>query len=84
MGPFCTRRCMGLWLGPRVGFGVHRKGWGSGGVKPQYDYEVVWQAHLDTGEGYRRLSRRLKIPESTMNFILRKMRPAEKDPRASR
>lgn len=64
---FCSTQCYGKWTGIHHGFGIypeHRKG-------RKWDYDIVWQEHLATGYGSRRLSRILKIPEPTISVILK-------------
>ncbi len=65
-GFFCSRRCMGKWSGAQYGFRVHQK-------NRKWDWGMVWQRHLETGYGARRLSRQLGIPESTISEILHRM-----------
>ncbi len=56
---FCCRKCFGIWAGEHHGF------------KRKWDYAVVWAAHLETGYGACRLSKKLNIPESSISEILR-------------
>lgn len=65
---FCSRKCLGIWLGENHGFGVYpyhirRKKW---------DYAMVYKAQDDTGFGCVRLSRFLNIPVGTIANILRR------------
>lgn len=67
---FCNHHCRGKWLGHNHGFRP-----GNRITKPRkWDYELVWQTHLDTGYGLSRLSRLLNIPRQSIGGILRKMR----------
>jgi predicted RNA-binding Zn-ribbon protein involved in translation (DUF1610 family) len=73
---FCNRKCFGAYSGKHYGWAVYPSS--GGGAKRKYDWNLVWEKHLETGYGSLRLSRVLKIPDSTITNILSKMRATGK------
>ncbi len=65
---FCNKTCFGKWAGKHCGFGAHPENIGY----RKWDYDMVWQKHIETGYGALRLSRLLNIPVSTLIYILEK------------
>lgn len=69
---FCSKYCRSQWAGNHYGFGIHKKH-GSGSPR-KWDWELVWNTHIETGFGCNRLSRLLNIPLGTISYILRMCR----------
>ena len=67
---FCSRHCMGMWAAQNYGFTAHPENRG----KRKYDYDMVWQKHLETGFGAIRLGRLLGMKTDTVNKILQAKR----------
>ena len=65
---FCGQICKGKWTGKHYGFGTHDR---------CYDYETIWQAHLETGRGASRLARALNMPIRSVSRILQVCRKNE-------
>jgi hypothetical protein len=59
---FCSRECFDRWHKQCKG-----KGW-------KYDWDLIWQKHLETGYGTGKLSELLQIPKSTISQVLRARR----------
>mgnify|MGYP001572798104 CR=1 FL=1 len=70
---FCNRKCFGKWAGINYGFKSHPKNI-RGGERCKWDWDMVWQKHLETGYGALRLSRMLNIPIGTISKILWRLR----------
>jgi len=68
---WCTKQCQDKWLGEHEGFGVHPEH-RVGHIIKKWDYDMVWQKHLETGYGALKLSRLLKIPMATIGVVLHK------------
>ena len=71
---FCNRKCYGKWFAKHYGFQAHPENACYRGNPRHHDYDIVWQKHIETGFGCRRLGRLLNIPEGTVSFILAKKR----------
>ena len=68
-GRFCSNECKGSHVGTSVGFGGTGRGnWTTGPKK--WDYGKVYTLQDERGWGCNRISKELKIPESTVSFIL--------------
>jgi len=68
---FCSKKCQGKWLSDNYGFKNRHPKYEHEGRPKKYDYELVWQKHLETGFGCVKLSRILNISEPTISRILR-------------
>lgn len=68
---FCSKKCQGKWFS-QFGFQKGHKRYPKI-RKRKYDYQMVWEKHLETGYGALRLSRMLDIPKKTIEYILGKM-----------
>lgn len=64
---FCSKSCQGRWLAKNYGW---RKGVKNEGKPRKYDYDLIWNKHLETGYGSRRLARILNISEPTISNVL--------------
>jgi len=63
---FCSTTCRGRYVGRTYGFGVHKKF-----HNPRtHNYDLILHIKRETGFGARKLSRLLKIPESTISSII--------------
>ena len=76
---FCNPHCFGKWSGIHYGFRAHPENAVFGNkINMKHNHAAIWQTHLETGFGCRRLSALLDIPESTITYILRRMRDEPK------
>jgi hypothetical protein len=67
---FCSKFCQGQYMG--IHFGT--KACVQNHYQRKYNYDMVWQTHLQTGYGTRRLARLLNIGEPSISKILHKKR----------
>jgi len=67
---FCSRKCLGSYIGQHYGFPVHRKI----GKKRKWDYDEIWKLEDKTGWGPTKISKTLGIPIPTVSMILKKRR----------
>jgi hypothetical protein len=66
---FCSKQCARKWLGDQYGFERYPEHkW----RKRKYNWDAVWKAHIETGYGYKKLSKQLGIPSATIASILRR------------
>lgn len=76
---FCSQKCKGKFIGENYGFKAHPENRIMCLGYRKHDWDYVWQKHLETGYGARRLNRLLNIPEATISMILKKIRQKEAD-----
>lgn len=69
---FCSKQCIGKYAGKHFGFGAHPEN--AIGGKRKWDWDLVWQKHLETGYSASKLSRLLGIPQATIYVILKAKR----------
>lgn len=67
---FCNRHCLGKYRGLHSGFAAHPE-FTRRPRQRKYDYDAIWQKHIETGYGAVRLARLLHIPEPSTYAILR-------------
>ena len=71
---FCGKECRARWRGLHYGFHVHPENCMK--TVRKYDYDAIWQKHLETGYNARQLSELVfpDIPVPSIYAILVKMR----------
>ena len=80
---FCNRQCLGRWVAFHFGFTAHPENRRIEGGKRKWDWDMIWQKHLETGYGCNQLSRLLGIPVPTISRILRNRRETHYAPAKS-
>lgn len=65
---FCSRKCVALRKD--LSFNNIKNKWRGGNPCKKWDYDYVWEKHLETGYGCSRLSRVINIPPGTISYIL--------------
>jgi DNA-binding XRE family transcriptional regulator len=73
---FCSKDCAAKWLGEMYGYKscFNRNGSSGCASKCKWDYDLVWETHINSGNGASQLSRRLRVPRSTIYAILSRCR----------
>lgn len=66
---FCSRYCLGGYVGEHYGFAAHPENAG-GGLPRKWDWGKVYKLREETGWGAVRIGRALGIPQGTVSMIL--------------
>lgn len=61
---FCDKICQGRWFGEHYGFGAYPEHSNKSVFLRKWNYNLVWQTHLDTGYGCWKLARLLEISKA--------------------